>query len=99
LMLLEAARDHGIDQFVFSSTCAIYGIPSVIPIREDTPQQPINPYGVSKLVVERMLADFDAAHDCAFRRSRPLIPIHRDHLLRSIATSVGGDENAVRFIC
>jgi hypothetical protein len=36
---------------------------------------------------------------CAFRRSRPLIPIHCDHLLRSIATSVDGDESAIRFIC
>ena len=63
LMLLEAARDHGINQFVFSSTCATYGIPKGMPIREDTPQQPINPYGASKLVVERMLADFGAVHD------------------------------------
>lgn len=62
LNLLEAARDHGIDQFVFSSTCATYGIPDQLPITEDTPQQPINPYGTSKLMVERMLADFGAAH-------------------------------------
>ena len=39
------------------------------------------------------------ASGCAFRRSRPLIPIHRDHPLRSIATSVDGDKSAVRFIC
>ncbi len=62
LTLLEAARDHGIEHFVFSSTCATYGIPSQLPITEDTPQNPINPYGASKLMVERMLADFDAAH-------------------------------------
>jgi UDP-arabinose 4-epimerase len=62
LILLEAARDHGIKKFVFSSTCATYGIPEQLPIREDTPQSPINPYGASKLMVERMLSDFDAAH-------------------------------------
>ncbi|MGE3914226.1 MAG: UDP-glucose 4-epimerase GalE [Hyphomicrobiaceae bacterium] len=63
LNLLETARDHGIEQFIFSSTCATYGIPDRLPITEDTPQRPINPYGASKLMVERMLADFGAAHD------------------------------------
>ncbi len=62
LTLLEAARDHEIGNFVFSSTCATYGIPPKLPITEDTPQNPINPYGAAKLMVERMLADFDAAH-------------------------------------
>lgn len=62
LNLLEAARDHGIDQFVFSSTCATYGMPDRLPITEDTPQNPINPYGASKLMVERMLTDFGTAH-------------------------------------
>ena len=63
LTLLEAARDHGIRRFVFSSTCAIYGIPDIFPIREDAHQDPINPYGASKQIVERMLGDFGAAHD------------------------------------
>jgi UDP-arabinose 4-epimerase len=62
LNLLESARDHGVDKFIFSSTCATYGVPDRLPITEDTPQRPINPYGASKLMVERMLADFDAAH-------------------------------------
>jgi UDP-arabinose 4-epimerase len=62
LVLLEATRAHEIGQFVFSSTCATYGIPDQLPIREDTPQRPINPYGFSKLMVERMLADFGAAY-------------------------------------
>ncbi len=62
LNLLEAACDHGVDQFVFSSTCATYGIPDQLPISEDTPQRPINPYGATKLVVERMLSDFGTAH-------------------------------------
>ena len=62
LTLLEAARDHGIGQLVFSSTCATYGTPERLPITEETPQSPINPYGASKLMVERMIADFGAAH-------------------------------------
>jgi UDP-arabinose 4-epimerase len=62
LTLLEAARDHGVRRFVFSSTAAVYGIPDSVPIFEDARQNPINPYGASKLMVERALADFDAAH-------------------------------------
>jgi len=62
LTLIEAARDHGIDRVVFSSSCATYGVPVAARINEQTPQQPINPYGASKLMVERMLWDFDAAH-------------------------------------
>src|SRR5262249_32266511 len=60
--LLEAARDAGIQNFVFSSTCATYGTPASVPIVEATPQFPINPYGASKLMVERILTDFDDAH-------------------------------------
>ena len=62
LTLLEALRDHGVEQFVLSSTCATYGVTDMVPIDETLPQVPINPYGASKLMVERMLADFHAAH-------------------------------------
>lgn len=62
LTLLESMRDAGVSQFVFSSTCATYGVPQAVPIAEDHPQKPINPYGASKLMIERMLRDFDAAH-------------------------------------
>ncbi len=62
LTLLEAMRDAGVTQFVFSSTCATYGVPQAVPIAEDHPQHPINPYGATKLMIERMLRDFDAAH-------------------------------------
>ncbi|MBK1646666.1 UDP-glucose 4-epimerase GalE [Thiocapsa imhoffii] len=62
LTLLEALRDHGIPHLIFSSTCATYGVPEQIPIDEQHPQHPINPYGASKLMIERMLADFDTAH-------------------------------------
>ena len=63
LTLLEAVRDHGIRSLVFSSTCATYGIPDQVPIPETAPQNPINSYGASKLMVERMLRDFDTAHE------------------------------------
>ncbi|BAM03228.1 UDP-glucose 4-epimerase GalE [Phycisphaera mikurensis] len=59
--LLQAMQDAGVKRFVHSSTCATYGEPEVMPIREDTPQSPINPYGWSKLFVERVLADHAAA--------------------------------------
>lgn len=62
LTLLEAARDHGVRRFVFSSTCNTYGEPRVNPIPETHAQVPINPYGASKLMVERMLRDFDSSH-------------------------------------
>ena len=63
LTLLEAMVAAGVKYFVFSSTCATYGVPKWIPLTEDHPQEPINPYGASKLMVERVLADFDRAHD------------------------------------
>lgn len=62
LCLLEAMRDHDIARLIFSSTCATYGATGGLPITEDTPQNPINPYGTTKLIVERMLADFDTAY-------------------------------------
>ena len=55
LSLLEAMLDVGVKKVVFSSTCATYGLPLAVPITEDQPQKPINPYGDSKLVVERVL--------------------------------------------
>lgn len=58
--LLQAIVDSGQLPFVFSSTCSTYGIPDTVPIPETHPQRPINPYGFSKVVVERMLTDLDA---------------------------------------
>jgi UDP-arabinose 4-epimerase len=58
LMLLEAMRRVGIKDIIFSSTCASYGIPIHLPIDEAHPQLPINPYGWSKMIVERMLEDY-----------------------------------------
>lgn len=62
LSLLEAMRDHEIRHFIFSSSCATYGSAIFTPIDENHPQNPINPYGRSKWMVEQMLRDFDAAH-------------------------------------
>jgi UDP-glucose 4-epimerase len=62
LTLLEAMCEAGIKNFVFSSTCATYGVPQQIPISENQPQQPINPYGMSKLMVEKILSDFEHAY-------------------------------------
>lgn len=62
LALLEAARDHGVGRFVFSSTAAVYGTPKAVPIPENAPKSPINPYGWTKLAIENLLADFARAH-------------------------------------
>jgi len=60
--LLDAIRAENVQRIVFSSTCATYGIPQAVPITEDHPQQPVNPYGESKLFVERLLSWFGSAH-------------------------------------
>ncbi|MEH2454171.1 UDP-glucose 4-epimerase GalE [Nostoc sp.] len=62
LTLLEAMLTASVKKFVFSSTCATYGVPEFVPIPENHPQNPINPYGATKLMVERILADFDVAY-------------------------------------
>lgn len=70
MTLMDAAVDHGIGYFVFSSSAAVFGEPEEIPIREDHPQRPINPYGETKMIGERMLADYERAyglHSCSFR--------------------------------
>jgi len=63
LTLLEAMVAASIKSFVFSSTCALYGVPKTIPLVEDHPQDPISPYAVTKQMVERILADFDTAYN------------------------------------
>ena len=60
--LVEAAVRNGVKAFVFSSTAAVYGMPSSVPIREDSPIAPINPYGHSKAMLEQILADVEHAH-------------------------------------
>ena len=70
LSLLEAMRVAGVWKLVFSSTTATYGAPKTIPITEDEPQLPINPYGFSKLVVERALADYAHAYGLGYAALR-----------------------------
>ena len=60
--LISAAVDAGVKHILFSSTAATYGVPESVPISEEDPKEPINPYGASKLMTERMLADASAAH-------------------------------------
>lgn len=66
LQLLDAALDAGVQKFIFSSTAAVYGNPEVVPIREDSPRVPINPYGVSKLLVENALEAYSRAYGVRF---------------------------------
>ena len=63
--LLTAMVRHGARRLVFSSTCAVYGVPEILPISERAPPAPVNPYGHTKLAVERMIADFGAAYGLA----------------------------------
>jgi UDP-glucose 4-epimerase len=65
LNLLDAMRDAGVANLVFSSTCATYGEPDVVPMTEDLPTNPVNAYGGSKLAVDRLLADESRAHGLA----------------------------------
>lgn len=66
ITLLEAMRDHDIKYIVFSSTAATYGVPEHMPIKETDPQNPINPYGLSKLMMEKMMAWADKAYGIKF---------------------------------
>ena len=66
LKLLDAAVECGVKKFVFSSTCATYGPPDRVPITEDSPQRPINPYGESKLMFEKILQLYQKIHGLEF---------------------------------
>jgi UDP-glucose 4-epimerase len=68
--LLDAMVRHNVGRLIFSSTCATYGIPEVVPITEETPTAPINPYGESKLMVERMLRWYSEIHGLGFAALR-----------------------------
>ncbi|HUZ32959.1 MAG TPA: UDP-glucose 4-epimerase GalE [Xanthobacteraceae bacterium] len=68
--LFEAMREADVARIVFSSTCATYGVPERVPISEDAPQRPVNPYGEGKLMVERALHWLDAAHGLKYASLR-----------------------------
>ncbi len=68
--ILESMRAHGVDKMIFSSTAATYGVPHETPMPETHPQLPINPYGWSKLMVERMMHDYAAAYGLRYAALR-----------------------------
>ena len=70
LALLNACIDCGVRKFIFSSTCAVYGVPLKVPITEDNPRVPINPYGVTKLFFENALEAYDRAYGLRFASLR-----------------------------
>ena len=70
LSLLSAMRRHDCTRIVFSSTCATYGAPDRVPLTEDHPTRPMSPYGTTKLMIERMLKDFEAAYGFRFMALR-----------------------------
>ena len=70
LTLLGVMREKGVGRFIFSSTCSTYGVPLQIPVTEEHTQHPINPYGESKLMVEKILHDFGAAYGLKYTSLR-----------------------------
>ncbi len=70
LSLLNAALDAGVKKIIFSSTCAVYGEPDKIPIAENIPRQPVNPYGVTKLFFEQALEAYDRAYQFRYASLR-----------------------------
>ncbi len=70
LNLMECARRHKVGKFVFSSTAATFGVPETMPITEETPQKPINPYGTTKLAIEHALADYARAYQWGYAALR-----------------------------
>ncbi|MEO0314098.1 MAG: UDP-glucose 4-epimerase GalE [Pseudomonadota bacterium] len=66
LSLVSAMRSTDVNKIVFSSTCAVYGLPDLMPIRESSPRNPINPYGRSKLLIENILEDLSASSDLSY---------------------------------
>lgn len=87
--LIDTAVHAGVRHFIFSSTAATYGIPDAIPVREDAPQRPINPYGMSKLMTEAMLADVAAAHDFNYAALRYFNVAGADPKARSGQSTAG----------
>ena len=109
IKLLETMRKYGVNTIVFSSTCATYGIPDRIPITEEMSQQPINPYGATKLMVERILSDYHTAYGlnyCCLRyfNAAGADPdgeigeshIPETHLIPLILDAAGGARDSIR---
>ncbi len=87
--LLQAAVDHSVRHFIFSSTAAVYGNPASVPVSEDAPLQPMSPYGTSKLMSEIMLKDTSAAHGLKYVILRYFNVAGADPKLRTGQSTVG----------
>ncbi len=87
--LIAAAIEAGVPHFIFSSTAATYGVPEISPVSEDAPKVPINPYGWSKLMTERMLADVAAAHPMNYAALRYFNVAGADPQMRSGQSTAG----------
>ena len=85
--VLEAMRDAGVERFVFSSTCAVYGEPSRVPIVETLDKRPINAYGETKLAIERALPHLEARTACSGSRCAISTPPARIPTARSAKTT------------
>jgi UDP-glucose-4-epimerase GalE len=70
LSLLNAALDAGVKKIIFSSSCAVYGVPEKVPIVEENRREPVNPYGVTKMVFERVLEAYDPAYGLKYASLR-----------------------------
>jgi UDP-glucose 4-epimerase len=108
LNLLDAAIDAGVRAFIFSSSAAVYGLPQRTPLDEDHPTVPINPYGWTKLMVERILQDYDRAYGLKFVSLRYFNASGADpdgemgechdpetHLIPNILRALGGRQEAL----
>lgn len=110
LSLLNAVLDSPVRKFIFSSTCATYGTPEKIPITEDTPRLPVNPYGVTKLTLEHFLEAYDRAYGLRYVAFRYFNAAGADengavgemhdpetHLIPSVFEAINGDRPALEI--
>jgi UDP-glucose 4-epimerase len=108
LNLLDAMVEHGVKHFVFSSTCATFGPPERLPIDETLPQRPINPYGESKLMFEKILLWYGQIHDLTFISLRYFNAAgatekfgehhrHETHLIPNVLKTALGQREAVEI--
>lgn len=108
--LLSAMREHKVDRFIFSSTCAVFGEPKHIPIREEDPKSPANPYGQSKLMIEHILRDLAKVTDfryvalryfnaCGAHSSGQIGEIHdpEAHLIPNILKVLTGEKKELQI--
>jgi UDP-glucose 4-epimerase len=91
--LIETAVKHGVRNFIFSSTAAVYGNPARVPVREDDPTGPTSPYGSSKLMTEIMLRDASTAHGLRYVILRYFNVAGADPLGRTAEVSGSGSAN------